>query len=376
MIKRITGIYEKIGSINFFIPHPLPPQDPVFAMNEELNRLHESAMNQLKQLDDIAKKLPNQKRFIKAYIIKEALLSSAIEGIHTTIIDVFTQPLTGTSSKETQLVLNYTKALETAHVMIKKDNLPIASRVILKAHQQLMFIEGDENKATPGHYRQLPVRVGNLIPTYAAKIPDLMAQLAQFINKDSSLTPLIKAGLAHVQFETIHPFLDGNGRIGRLLIILMFLESNILTSPIIYPSYYFKKHRYEYYMHLDRVRTEGDFEGWIKYYLTAIEQSCMDAYQRIKKIEQLEQKIRSMIASNELFQSCQALAQQALTVFFEYPVITAHQLTQLMDENYDIAHSIIMHYSQAGILVPSSDSQQQNKQYIFEDYLKILDDEY
>lgn len=376
MIKRITGIYEKIGSINFFIPHPLPPQDPVFAMNEELNRLHESAMNQLKQLDDIAKKLPNQKRFIKAYIIKEALLSSAIEGIHTTIIDVFTQPLTGTSSKETQLVLNYTKALETAHVMIKKDNLPIASRVILKAHQQLMFIEGDENKATPGHYRQLPVRVGNLIPTYAAKIPDLMAQLAQFINKDSSLTPLIKAGLAHVQFETIHPFLDGNGRIGRLLIILMFLESNILTSPIIYPSYYFKKHRYEYYMHLDRVRTEGDFEGWIKYYLTAIEQSCMDAYQRIKKIEQLEQKIRSTIASNELFQSSQALAQQALTVFFEYPVITAHQLTQLMDESYDTAHSIIMHYSQAGILVPSSDSQQQNKQYIFEDYLKILDDEY
>src|SRR5579871_5951822 len=119
MIKRTTGIYEKIGSINFFIPYPLPPHDPVFTMDEELNHLHESAMKQLNQLDDIAKKLPNEKRFIKAYIIKEALLSSAIEGIHTTIIDVFTQPLTGTSSKETQLVLNYTKALETAREMVK-----------------------------------------------------------------------------------------------------------------------------------------------------------------------------------------------------------------------------------------------------------------
>src|SRR5438105_9308226 len=117
-------------------------------------------------------------------------------------------------------------------------------------------------------------------------------------------------------------------------------------------------------MHLDRVRTEGDFEGWVKYYLTAIEQSCIDAYQRIQEIELLEQKIRSIIASNELFKSSQAIAQQALSIFFEYPVITTQQLSQQMGENYDIADNTIEHYVQVGILVPSG-AQQQDKQYIF-----------
>jgi Fic family protein len=376
-MKRITRIYETIGNITYFIPHPLPPHNPPFVMNEEIANLYGAAMNQLGQLNEIISRLPNKKRFIKAYVIKEALLSSAIEGIHTTLLDLFTQPLSGTKpNKETQLVLNYTKAVETACTMIKQDGLPIASRVILKAHSELMYLENDENKATPGHYRQHPVRVGNLIPTYAAKIPDLMAQLAQFINKDDSLPPLIKAGLAHVQFETIHPFLDGNGRIGRLLIVLMLVDNNLLSTPIIYPSYYFKKHRYEYYIRLDRVRTEGDFEGWIAYYLAAIEQSANDACKRAKEIELLEHNLKQIILSSKTFSKIKELAASALTILFQFPIISATELSIHIDKSYNTANNLIKQFIKSGILIPNKNQQQRNKTYIFEAYLHILEKEY
>lgn len=376
-MKRITGIYETIGTINYFIPHPLPPHNPSLVIDEETTSLYGSAMNQLGQLNEITSRLPNQKRFIKAYVIKEALLSSAIEGIHTTLLDVFTQPLSGAQlNKETQLVLNYTKALEIACSMVKQDGLPIASRVILKAHKELMHLDNDANRADPGHYRQLPVRVGNLIPTYAAKIPDLMAQLAQFINKDDSLPPLIKAGLAHVQFETIHPFLDGNGRIGRLLIVLMLVDSNLLSTPIIYPSYYFKKHHHEYYIHLDRVRTHGDFEGWIKYYLNAILESSSDAYKRTKDIESLEQNIKQTIHSSKAFQKIKELAENALTILFQFPIITATELSIHLNKSYNTANNLIKQFIESGILVAHTAQRQRNKAYLFESYVRVLEKEY
>jgi Fic family protein len=375
--KRITGIYETINGINYFIPHSLPPHNPPFTINEEITNLYGAAMNQLGQLNEITNRLPNQKRFIKAYVIKEALLSSAIEGIHTTLFDVFTQPLSGTQlNKETQLVLNYTKALQVACSMVKQDGLPIASRVILKAHKELMHLENDANKATPGHYRQLPVRVGNLIPTYAAKIPDLMAQLAQFINKDDALPPLIKTGLAHVQFETIHPFLDGNGRIGRLLIVLMLVDSNLLSVPIIYPSYYFKKHHYEYYVHLDRVRTQGDFEGWIIYYLKAILESSNDAYKRTKDIEALEQNIKQIIHSNKMFHKIKELAEDALAVLFQFPIMSITELSTHLNKSYNTANNLIKLFVENGILIADASRGQRNKTYLFDSYLRVLEKEY
>src|SRR5690242_7264631 len=144
-MKRITGTYETIGNITYFIPYPLPPHNPPLLMNEEITNLYGAAMNQLGKLNEITNNLPNKKKFIKAYVIKEALLSSAIEGIHTTLLDVFTQPLSGSKlNKETQLVLNYTKAVEIACTMVKQDGLPFASRVILKAHKELMHLDNHD----------------------------------------------------------------------------------------------------------------------------------------------------------------------------------------------------------------------------------------
>src|SRR5262249_28886129 len=158
-------------------------------------------------LNEMANRLPNIERFIKAYVIKEALLSSSIEGIDTTLMDVFTQPLQESrTNKETQLVANYTQALSEALTLVRKDGLPITTRVLLSAHAALMH-GGVGDKANPGNYRKQSVKVGNLVPPPAPRIPDLMSALEQYINAPDGLPPLVKAGLAHVQFEEIHPFL-------------------------------------------------------------------------------------------------------------------------------------------------------------------------
>jgi len=369
-MKRISGTYEVFGNLRHFIPNPLPPQNPPLELTGELATLYGEAMQKLGQLNEIALRLPNVERFIKAYVIKEALLSSAIEGIHTTLVDVFTQPLLSTKpNKETQLVLNYTKALGVALNMMQKQGLPLASRVILAAHEALMQM-GSGDQANPGHYRKQAVRIGNLIPAPAPQVPKLMSDLEKYINNlDTSynmLPALIKAGLVHVQFETIHPFLDGNGRIGRLLIVLMLIDSKILSVPIIYPSYYFKKHHFEYYNRLSAVETQGDFENWIHFYLKAIEASSFDAYQRAKEIEQLEFDIKA--------QKIHGLTDQMVSCLFQSPVISITELANKLQKSYNTAKQLIDLFVKNGLLTPITE-QKRNKLYRFDPYLSLLEKE-
>lgn len=374
-MKRQTGIYEKLGELNYFIPDPLPPQNPSFETAGELAIQYGASMHRLAQLNEMALRVPNAQRFIKAYVIKEALLSSAIEGIHTTLIEAFTQPVSLTKpNKETQLVLNYTQALDIALNLMQKENLPIGNRIILSSHEKLMR-EGQGDHASPGQFRKQSVRVGNLIPPPATRVPQLMAELERFINVDESIPPLIKAGLAHVQFETIHPFLDGNGRIGRLLIVLMLIDSNLLSSPILYPSYYFKKNQFEYYRRLDSVRIEGDFEGWIHYYLKAIEESSFDAYQRALDIESLEQKFKQEVETNERFARVHEHAKTALNILFQFPIINIQTLADNIGKSYNTARNIIELFIETGILVEES-QQKRNKLYYFKQYIELLEKEY
>lgn len=377
-MKRQAGYYEQLGSIKHYIPAPLPPENPPFQVTSEIAERYGAALNWLGKLDEAAGQLPNTSRFLRAYIIKEALLSSEIEGIHTTLIDVYTQPLSSSkASKSTQLVLNYSKALEAALEMMKEQGLPIANRVILRAHEVLMTM-GDSSKADPGHFRKQSVRVGNLIPPPANLVSELMASLEQFINNQietsPTISPLIKAGLAHVQFETIHPFLDGNGRIGRLLIVLMLIQDDLLATPVLYPSYYFKKHQMSYYQHLDRVRTQGDFEGWILFYLTAIEESSRDAYVRAKEIEKLYHQLQTIIQEDAQFARKRETAALALEQLFEYPVISIGHLAQLIGKNYNTAHGIIAVFIERGWLTEQTEHRR-NKLYSFTPYLAILEKE-
>lgn len=374
---RKTGIYQNLGNLSHFIPDRLPPQNPSLELNTEIMTLYGEASFSLGQLNEKSKGLPDLKRFIKAYVIKEALLSSAIEGIHTTLIDVFTQTLDDSRiniNKETQLVLNYIKSLESALSLMKDDGLPLVSRVILSAHKALMSI-GDGDRATPGHYRKQSVRVGQHIPPQAPMIPELMADLEKYINQPSDLPPLINAGLVHVQFETIHPFLDGNGRIGRLLIVLMLINSGLLENPILYPSYYFKKNHLEYYQRLDRVRTYGDFEGWIIYYLKAVRDSSRDAYRRAQEIETLENDLTALIQTDLKFSKMRETALATLDVLFRKPIVGIKEVSNSIDKTYNTANNIIKQFIDLGI-VSENKEQKRNKLYRFEPYLKLLEKVY
>lgn len=367
-MKRVTGNYLQIGQYNYFIPGALPPKNPPLILEGELAQLYSEVVHDIARLNEMAQHIPNAARFIKAYILKEALLSSAIENIHTTLLDIYTQPFSGIKpTKETQLVLNYKDSLDAAVYMIRDEQMPITSRVILQAHRVLM-----DNESHAGTFRKQPVRVGDLIPAPAQEIPTLMAELEIYINVDDSLPPLIKAGLAHVQFETIHPFLDGNGRIGRLLIVLILIENQLLTTPVLYPSYAFKKHQMEYYRQLDRVRTHGDFEGWITFYLHAMQVSAVDAYSRTMELHTLDNEIRNRIATDKEFTRIQESANRALTVMFDSPVITVKLLAEKLELSYNTAAKLINLFVNANILHEMT-GYKRNKMYQFKPYLEILD---
>jgi Fic family protein len=373
---RETGTYQTLGGFRFFIPHPLPPDNPPFNISTEIMNLCAEASFILGQLNGLASSIPDSQRFIRAYVIKEALLSSAIENINTTLIDVFTRPFDENKpNKETQLVMNYTKALDVGIKMIKEEGLPITSKVILAMHEMLMSI-GDGDKALPGQYRNQAVRVGNLIPAPAPHVPDLIADLEKYINESKAAPDIIKAGLAHVQFETIHPFLDGNGRIGRLLIVLMLINNDLLHAPILYPSYYFKKHRFEYYQRLDKVRSEGDFEGWILYYLHAIKESALDAYCRAKDIEALDTSLQELINKDQAFAKIRETTLLALSGFFKTPVFTVAHLSNVLGKAYNTADSIITHCIRAGFIVECHDQKRRAALYKFEPYIQLLEKEY
>lgn len=364
---RKTGMY----SDNHFIPNPLPPHDPPFNFSIELATLYGDTILELNKLNEVIAHIADIKSFIKAYVIKEALLTSAIEGIHTTLLDVYTQPLLDSKpNKETQLVINYTQALQVAVSMLRKDGLPISSRVICSAHKTLMFT----GEADPGNYRKQGVRVGSLIPPQASQVPKLMAELEEYINNDQTLPPLIKAGLAHVQFETIHPFLDGNGRIGRLLIVLILLDSNLLSEPILYPSYYFKKHHANYYHQLDVVRLNGDFEGWITFYLKAIRESSVDAYRRIKDVEVLKQDLTVRIQEDNSAKMVDTQL-KALTILFGCPIITIQELSLQLDMAYNTASKVATSFIELGLLVEET-GQKRGKLFRFKPYWDILEREY
>ncbi|EKD48607.1 MAG: hypothetical protein ACD_64C00228G0001 [uncultured bacterium] len=372
---RHVGTYEIIGSNKHFIPNPLPPQNPALHLNSAILELYGRAMLQIGMLNEMTDRLPNMQRFIKAYVLKEALLSSSIEGIHTSLVDVFTQPLLDTRpNKNTQLVMNYTKALDVALTMIQKENLPIANRVILKAHEILMQV-GEGDHANPGHFRKQSVQVGNLIPAPAPQVPGLMSALEQFMNANETVPPLIASGLAHVQFEMIHPFLDGNGRIGRLLIVLMLIQDKLLSAPILYPSYYFKKESTEYYHRLDQVRTQGDFEGWITFYLNVIEKSCIDAHRRAKDIESLQSSLTETIGNEKLSVAQIITRQQALSILFQFPIINSTELSDQLDISYNTARQIISYFLDCGILIEEN-QQKRGKLFRFKSYLDVLEKEY
>jgi Fic family protein len=281
-MPRITGRYERTRTageeVAAFIPLALPPRDPPLRLEGDLGVLLTRAEASLGRLDLASAMVPSLGWLLYSFVRKEAVISSQIEGTQSTLMDLFAFEATGalwpSANDDLQEVCNYLEAVAFARQQLQSpEGLPISTRLLCQTHQRLLRGVRGANKS-PGELRRSQNWLGGTRPGNAAFVPpppqavgDALGELERFIHADSSLPPLVRAGLCHVQFETIHPFLDGNGRLGRLLIPLLLEHWKLLRQPLLYLSLFFKQHRAEYYRRLDAVRAEGDFEAWLAFFL-------------------------------------------------------------------------------------------------------------
>ena len=281
MNRGPAGRYEVTATaretVRAFVPQPLPPQ-PALDMSGPRQRALEQAVLACGRLDGLSALLPDPDLFLYAYIRREAVLSSQIEGTQSTLADLLLFELDeapGVHFDEVVEVSNYVAALE--HGMARlREGLPLSSRLLREVHGKLLA-HGRGADKLPGEFRRSQNWVGgtrpgnaHFVPPPPALVPDCMGELERFIHGDNPLPTLVKAALAHLQFETVHPFLDGNGRVGRLMIALMLHDERVLRQPLLYLSLYFKQHRDEYYYLLDSVRRDGDWEAWLDFFLEGV----------------------------------------------------------------------------------------------------------
>ncbi len=306
-MKRQTGTYRECSTAGekyrAFLPEPLPPSPPL-RLDEEHHDLMEKANRALGRLDGMTLLLPDTSLFLYFYVRKEALLSSQIEGTQSSFNDLLlyeSEEVPGVPLDDVQEVSNYVAAMSHGLERLR-GGFPLSLRLIREIHE-ILLSKGRGSSKEPGEFRRSQNWVGGTRPGNAAFVPpppetlqESLGTLERFLHNDPVFTPLlIKAALAHVQFETIHPFLDGNGRLGRLLITFLLCAEGAITEPILYLSLYFKTHRQAYYDWLQKVRTEGDWEGWLKFFLTDVMETAAQATQSARLILKLFEADRARI---------------------------------------------------------------------------------
>ena len=308
-MKRHTGIYRTCSvageHYRAYLPAPLPP-DPPLVIDARLQEMLERANRALGRLDGIAAVLPDTALFLYFYVRKEALLSSQIEGTQSSLSDLLLfegEQSTAAPLDDVREVSSYVAALDHGIKRIRQDGFPLSLRLMREMHA-ILLRQGRGASMSPGGFRRSQNWIGGSRPGNARFVPpppeevmNCLGALEKFLHDDPQPTPLlIKAALAHVQFETIHPFLDGNGRMGRLLITLLLCDAGALSEPLLYLSLYFKTHRDAYYDWLQRVRETGDWEGWLEFFLSGVEETAEGAVSTAKRILGLFEADRARIA--------------------------------------------------------------------------------
>jgi Fic family protein len=362
----IAGRYEIFDGRRHFIPSLLGTL-PVLEMSGEVLSLFGEAMENIGKLENAAASAAYPRQIVRAYVMKEALMSSEIEGTVTTFSEVMEARHANrtTENRDVRDVLNYIEAAWKAVKMLQEEGLPLVERVVRTAHEHLLRGTAGESK-NPGVYRDGSVMVGKHVPPPASYISDLMRDLEKFLNSDA-YPPLLKAGIAHVQFETIHPFWDGNGRIGRLLIVLTLLNDGVIAQPLLYPSYYFKRFRSDYYAYLDGIRRKGDWRSWLRFYLRAVNETASDMALRMERIAEAIEAYRVQIAELSV-KSGDALLDRLL----EVPVFSVNQLAESMGYSFAGANGVIKKLEEAGI-AKRTGAGRRFRRYRLERYMEILE---
>lgn len=357
-----------------FRPAPLPPNPPIELTEELVSKLVE-ANKKLATLDSLSSHIPSMDLFVSMYVRKEALLSSQIEGTQCTLDDILNPFLEENQNLNVSDVVNYVKATEFALSRLK--TLPLCNRLMKETHAVLM--EGVRGKEkSPGEFRTSQNWIGGqgstlqnarYIPPNPEDMQVAMSDLEKYINGQDSLDPLIQAALIHYQFETIHPFLDGNGRVGRLLITLFLMEKGVLSSPALYISYFLKLNRIEYYDRMTQVRKTGNYEQWVIFFLQALSDSAEDAIQTIDQLAILHEK------SMAQFDDVSARQRTNILKVFHYvetnPIIDIQKAATALDLSYNTVSKIVLLFVEKGIL-QQTDKAGKARIYSYSDYLDVL----
>ena len=380
-MARITGSYRTttVGgeTIRAFVPHPLPPKRPTLQVDGKLADLHAEAMASLGRLGVAGAMIPSAGWFLYGFVRKEAVISSQIEGTQATLQDVLTYEATHRTERpaDVQEVCNYVEALAFARAeLARAKGLPLCARLLCAVHTRLMKGARGANKQ-PGTIRASQNWVGGTRPGNARFVPpppgavaEVLAELERWIHRQDPLPPLIRAGLAHVQFETIHPFLDGNGRVGRLLVTLLVEHWGLLSSPLLYLSLAFKRHQADYYHRLNTVRTEGDWEGWTTFFLGCVREAADDGVDAARRLFGLLESDRRKVTQHR---AATIPAIRLLDLLPEHPMVTLPSTIELLTTSKPTAAKAINALCQAGVLHETS-GKRRDRIYAYRDYLKVL----
>lgn len=355
-----------------FIPEPLPPTEPI-VFDSDLLQLLSDADRALGRLDGVATVLPNPDLFVAMYVRHEAVLSSQIEGTQSTLEDVLqyeAHPRGRRGPKDVEEVVNYVRAMN--HGLRRLDTLPLSLRLLREVHQELLQGVRGEHR-NPGEFRSSQNWIGpegcslvdaEFIPPPPDEMSKALGDLEKFLHTRGNLPALAHCAYAHAQFETIHPFLDGNGRVGRLLITLLLCEREILQRPLLYLSVYLKAHRAQYYDRLQAIRHDGDWEGWLRFFLSGVAHVARSASDTARAILRLREDHRAAVSSH-------ATATKLLDLLFERPIISVRFVEAELGCSYTTAANAISRLEDRGLLLETT-GQRRNRLFRYGPYLNLF----
>jgi Fic family protein len=364
---------QQLTGYKAFIPAPLPPDPPLIYSGALQTSLSEADRN-IGRLDALASMLPNPDLFVAMYVRHEAVLSSQIEGTQSTLEDVLAYEADATlddTPRDVEEVVNYVRAMN--HGLGRLPQLPLSLRLLREIHAELMKgVRGGEK--SPGEFRTSQNWIGErnsslrdaaFIPPPPHELMQTLGQLETFLHDTRDSVPLlIRCGLAHAQFETIHPFLDGNGRVGRLLITLMLCEAGALTRPLLYLSLYLKAHRAEYYDRLTAIRQQGHWEQWLIFFLRGVSSTALAATQTARDIVALRDTHRATVARN-------AKALTLLDHLFRQPTVSVNRVAKLMACTFPTASRLVAEFESLGWLKEMTGNER-NRLWRYQPYLELF----
>jgi Fic family protein len=371
---RAGRFVQQPSGYRAFIPAPLPP-DPPLALGGELLELLSRSDVSLGRLDGIVKVILDPELFVAMYVRREAVLSSQIEGTQSTLDDLLEAELGPKSLRgDVGDIVNYVAAMN--HGLARLDELPLSLRLIREIHAELLK-DGRGAHATPGEFRISQNWIGpagaslaqaSFVPPPVPEMKEALSDFERFLHADVGLPLLIRAGLAHAQFETIHPFLDGNGRVGRLLITFLLVRGGALREPLLYLSYYLKLHRAEYYDRLTAVRTDGDWEGWMRFFLRGVATTAEEATRTAERIFELRERHRTLVmgdlGTNGL---------KLISALFQQPLINVKRVADVVDVTFPTANRLVARFEELGLLREVT-GQRRSRLFRYDPYLQLFDE--